>query len=82
MINAFVFVFAKNSSKDIFCPFHVTTVGFSEFATLHAISERGAAFTQCPGSKSGVFEAGAKPNLIAANGSGYLMALVTPKRAR
>ncbi|CAB4721673.1 unannotated protein [freshwater metagenome] len=33
------------------------------------------------GIKSGVLEAGARPNLIAAIGSGYLMALVKPKRA-
>jgi hypothetical protein len=36
----------------------------------------------CAGIKSGVFEAGAKPSFIAAIGSGYLIALVKPKRAK
>jgi hypothetical protein len=80
--NAFVFVFDKNSSNVIFWLPHVTVVGFSVLATLHDIEGFGFDFTQCPGSKSGVFEAGAKPNLIAAIGSGYLIALVNPKRAR
>jgi uncharacterized membrane protein len=36
----------------------------------------------CAGIKSGVVEAGANPNLIAAIGSGYLMTLVKPNKAR
>jgi hypothetical protein len=60
----------------------VTTVGVSEFAILQAMDEFAFDLIQCPGIRSGVFEAGAKPNLIAAIGSGYLMALVKPKSAR
>jgi len=51
-------------------------------ATLQAIVGLGLDSIQCPGIKSGVFEAGANPNLIAAIGSGYLIALVNPKSAR
>jgi hypothetical protein len=79
---ALVLVFDKNSSKEIFSPPHVTTVGVSEFEIAQSISDRGAAFTQWPGNKFGVLEAGARANLIAAIGSGYLMALVKPKSAR
>jgi hypothetical protein len=82
MINALVFVLDRNSSNAIFSPSHVTTVGVSEFATLQAIDGFALDLIQWPGIKSGVLEAGAKPNLIAAIGSGYLMALVKPKSAR
>jgi hypothetical protein len=34
------------------------------------------------GIKSGVLDAGASPNLMAAIGSGYLIAFVKPKRAK
>jgi hypothetical protein len=60
----------------------VTVVGFSVLATLQAIDGFVFDSIQCPGIRSGVFEAGAKPSLIAAIGSGYLIALVNPKSAR
>ena len=82
MRKALVLVLERNSSNEIFSPFQVTTVGVSELATLQVIAGFGLDAIQCPGSKSGVFDAGAKPNLIAAIGSGYLTALVKPKSAR
>ena len=82
IIKAFVFVLARNSSNEIFSPSHVTTVGVSEFATLQAMDGFGFDLIKWPGIKSGVFDAGAKANLIDAIGSGYLIALVKPKSAR
>jgi hypothetical protein len=80
--NAFVFVFERNSSNVIFSPFQVTTFGDSVLATLQAIVGSGLDATQCPGNKSGVFDAGASPSFIAAIGSGYLMAFGSQKSAR
>ena len=82
MTNAFVCVLDRKALKDIFDLSQVTWVGTSAVPMRQGVGVFGRATIQCPGMRSGVLEAGARPRRIAEIGSGYRTNFVTPKRAR